>query len=212
MKTIASLSSRSKVAGAVGVLLALALVIGFAVDRSDTAPPAGQTRVYYIAADEVQWDYAPSGSNQITGEPFGDTENVFVQNGPQRIGKVYIKAQYREYTDGTFTALKPIPAKWAHKGILGPVIQAEVGDTIQVVFKNNTQFPMSMHPHGVFYQKASEGAPYADGTSGADKADDAVPSPGGMHTYVWLVPERAGPGPHDPSSIVWTSPRIPTPA
>ena len=58
-----------------------------------------------------------------------------------------------------------------------------------------------MHPHGVFYDKDSEGAPYDDGTSGADKAT-AVP-PGKTHTYIWEVPERAGPGPNDPSSVVW---------
>jgi hypothetical protein len=52
-----------------------------------------------------------------------------------------------------------------------------------VLFKNDTPFPASMHPHGVFYDKASEGAPYADGTTGADTEDDAVP-PGGTHTYV----------------------------
>jgi hephaestin len=59
-----------------------------------------------------------------------------------------------------------------------------------------------MHPHGVFYAKSSEGAPYDDGTSGADKADDAVPT-GGNHTYIWQVPERAGPGPSDGSSVMW---------
>ena len=42
---------------------------------------AGQTRHYYIAADEVEWDYAPSGMNRITGQPFDDTANVFVQGG-----------------------------------------------------------------------------------------------------------------------------------
>lgn len=26
---------------------------------------------------------------------------------------------------------------------------------------------------------------------------------GGRHTYVWEVPERAGPGPHDGSSVMW---------
>jgi hephaestin len=57
-----------------------------------------------------------------------------------------------------------------------------------------------MHPHGVFYDKASEGAPYADGT--AQKDDDAVPT-GGTHTYTWKVPERAGPGPADGSSVMW---------
>lgn len=169
----------------------------------ENAPDAkGKTRTYYIAADEVEWDYAPSGLNQITGEDFDDEANVFVQNGDDRIGKVYLKSQYREYTDGSFSTLKEVPAKWQHKGILGPVIQAEVGDTIRVVFKNNTQFPANMHPHGVFYQKNSEGAPYEDGTSGADKDDDIVP-PGGTVTYVWEVPERAGPGPMDPSSVIW---------
>jgi manganese oxidase len=161
-----------------------------------------QIRTYYIAADEVKWDYAPTGTNQITGQPFGDTENVFVQNGSDRIGKVYIKAQYREYTDNTFTTLKPVPPAWQHLGILGPAIHAVVGDTIKVVFKNNTQFPQSMHPHGVFYAKNSEGAPYKDGTSGTDLADDAVP-PGEMVTYTWEARDRSGPGSMDPSSVIW---------
>lgn len=163
---------------------------------------AGQTRDYFIAADEVEWDYAPSGINQITGQPFDEVANVFVQGGDERIGKVYLKAQYREYTDSTFATLKPPPPEWEHLGILGPVIRAEVGDTIRVVFKNNTRFPASMHPHGVFYAKDSEGAPYNDGTSGAEKNDDIVP-PGGFHTYIWEVPERAGPGPMDTSSVLW---------
>ena len=33
-----------------------------------------------------------------------------------------------------------------------------------------------MHPHGAFYAKDSDGAPYNDGTGGDVKADDAVPS------------------------------------
>ncbi|HEU4563628.1 MAG TPA: multicopper oxidase domain-containing protein, partial [Gemmatimonadaceae bacterium] len=37
---------------------------------------------------------------------------------------------------------------------------------------------------------------------GSDKDDDMVP-PGGTHTYVWVVPERAGPGPADGSSVFW---------
>jgi FtsP/CotA-like multicopper oxidase with cupredoxin domain len=82
------------------------------------------------------------------------------------------------------------------------VIHAEVGDTVKVLFKNNLDRPASVHAHGVFYAKDSEGAPYQDGTGGADQADDAV-APGKTHTYTWQVPERAGPGPMDPSSIMW---------
>jgi hephaestin len=194
-------------------VLARASVISFALFGSGCGDPievtaqtevqaAPRQRVYYIAADEVEWDYAPTGINQITGEPFDDAANVFVQQGDDRIGKVYIKALYREYTDGRFNHLKARPARWEHLGFLGPMIRAVVGDTIVVHFKNNTTRPVSMHPHGVFYAKNAEGAPYNDGTSGSNKADDAVP-PGRTFDYVWQVPERAGPGPSDGSSIGW---------
>lgn len=176
-----------------------------AIPQASAATPAsgtGKTRTYYIAADEVDWDYAPDGRNRITGQPFDDAANVFVENGPDRIGKVYHKSIYREYTDQSFATRKEADPKWQHLGTLGPAIHAEVGDSIQIVFKNNTQFPASIHPHGVFYQKNAEGAPYNDGTSGADQDDDAV-APGETYTYNWEVPERAGPGPHDPSSVIW---------
>jgi FtsP/CotA-like multicopper oxidase with cupredoxin domain len=59
-----------------------------------------------------------------------------------------------------------------------------------------------MHPHGVLYLKDSEGADYNDGTTGKDQEDGCV-APGVTHTYFWQVPERAGPGPNDPSSLFW---------
>jgi hephaestin len=172
-------------------------------DFAETSAAVGVTRTYFIAADEVIWDYAPSnGINLITGEPFDDQANVFVQQGPQRIGHKYWKALYREYTDSTFTHLKPRPQRWSHLGFLGPVVRASVGDSILVHFKNNTTRPVSIHPHGVFYNKNAEGAPYDDGTRGGNKADDAVP-PGRRFDYRWQVPERAGPGPADGSSVFW---------
>ena len=69
---------------------------------------------------------------------------------PHKIGKVFKKALYREYTDATFTQLKPRTQEWEHLGFLGPLIRAEVGDTIRIVFKNNLKFRASLHPHGVF--------------------------------------------------------------
>ena len=165
------------------------------------APPAGRVRTYYIAADEVDWDYVPGGRNEITETPFQDT--AFFVNAPSRpVSTVYKKMLYREYTDSSFRTLKPRPPEWAHLGFLGPLIRAEVGDTVKVVFRNNGDRPYSVHPHGVFYNKDSEGAPYGDGTSRADKHDDGVP-PGETHVYVWPVPERAGPGPAEGSSVMW---------
>jgi hephaestin len=179
----------------VGLLVTLSYLA-----RAESAP--GEVRTYYVAADEVEWDYAPGGVNKMMGMKFEGYSKVFTERGPHRIGTVYRKALYREYTDETFAQLKPRPTQWEHNGLLGPILRAEVGDIIRVVFKNNASRPYSMHPHGVFYNKDSEGALYDDGTSGADKEDDAVP-PGKTHTYIWKVPERAGPGPNDPSSIVW---------
>jgi manganese oxidase len=164
--------------------------------------PNGRLRTYYIQTDEVDWDYAPTGSNQITGQPFDDTANVFVRNGVGRIGSKYTKCLYRGYTDGSFHRLTPVPEQDRYLGFQGPVIRAEVGDVIRVVFRNRCAMGTSVHPHGVFYRKDSEGAPYNDGTSGAKKEDDDVP-PGGSHLYNWEVPDRAGPGPHDGSSVMW---------
>ena len=178
--------------------------LAIAVVLAAVAPAgAAQTRVYYVAADEVVWDYAPSGINQITGKEFEGLAAIGVMvKAVDRLGRVYKKSIYREYTDATFSALKPRAPEWEHLGMVGPLLRAEVGDTMEIYFKNNTKYPASMHPHGVFYTKSSEGAPYADGSSGADKADDAVP-PGGTHRYLWEVPERAGPIPSEPSSSLW---------
>jgi FtsP/CotA-like multicopper oxidase with cupredoxin domain len=169
---------------------------------SDDRKIAPTARIYYIAADEVEWDYAPSGTNLVEGRPFNDDEKPYMEAGPTVIGRRAIKALYREYTDGTFKTLKPRPPEWEHLGFLGPLIRAQVGDTIRVVFKNNVKFPATIHPHGVLYDKESEGAVYADGTTGTNRSDAAVP-PGGTRTYLWRVPERAGPSEHEGSSAFW---------
>ncbi len=206
------------------VVLATALLAGCGTQGPPAAAPPGagataaaaavavapQLRTYYIAADQVLWDYAPDGTNDITGQPFTPEEDVFTKQGPTRVGHRYWKSLYRGYTDASFRHRIPRPTSCAPAvracddtlGMLGPVIRAVVGDTIKVVFRNNTPHPASVHPHGVLYQKDSEGAPYDDGTAGNDKADDAVP-PAGTHVYNWKVPERAGPSSMDGSSVVW---------
>jgi manganese oxidase len=159
----------------------------------------GKTRTYYIAADEVEWDYAPHNMDHMTGKPFDKATMIWVEKGKDRIGQVYRKAIYREYTDATFQTLKPRPAEEQHMGILGPVIRAEVGDTIEITFRNNGTQPYGLHPHGVFYQKDSEGTPYA----GMSPESTGLVAPGHTHKYTWEVPERAGPGDDDGSSVMW---------
>ena len=64
--------------------------------------PAGRTRTYYVAADEVMWDYAPSGRDLMMGAPL-DTTEFAIGNGPALMARMFQKAVYREYTDSTFT-------------------------------------------------------------------------------------------------------------
>lgn len=177
-------------------LAVIALLIGgvaaerLSAQREGHQPQlAGTTRTYYIAADEVDWNYAPADHDHMTGKPYDERARYYTEKGPGRIGPIYRKAVYHEYTDASFTTLKPRPASWEHLGVLGPVIRAEVGDTIKVVFKNNARFPFSMHPHGVKYDEASNGV--------------APVAPGATFTYTWDVEPRTGPQPGEPSSKLW---------
>lgn len=172
---------------------------------------SGTVRRYFIGAVKAEWDYAPSGRNLLTGLRLEDDPHarVFTVPGPERIGRVYTKALYVEFTDETFTTRRAdvdpgYRERTAHLGFLGPVIHAEVGDRVEVVFKNLTPeedgFVFSFHVHGLRYAKDSEGAPYEDGNDA--KGDDLV-RPGQSHVYRYVADEGAGPGPSDPSSITW---------
>ncbi len=183
-------------------LLGLLLPVrGMAAADVPSDTPAGRTRTYYIAAEEIDWNYIPDGKDMMMTRAFDPYARVFTEHAADRIGCTYHKAVFREYTDDSFRTLKPRPAELEHMGLLGPVIRAEVGDTIKVVFRNNASFPFSLHPHGVAYTRDSEGAMYGDGMDHPE-ADGLVP-PGKTHVYTWFAREQAGPGPQDGSSVVW---------
>lgn len=145
----------------------------------------GTTRHYFIAAEDVTWNYAPSGQDLLTATPIRRPWGGSLQ---------WPKTRFIEYTDDTFTSKKPQP-DWL--GILGPIIRAEVGDEIVVDFLNRTRLPRDMHPHGLRYDKDNEGAFYIPAGRG-----DRV-SPGRKFTYHWFADAGSGPGPGQPSSIVW---------
>lgn len=69
--------------------------------------------------------------------------------------------------------------------MLGPVIRAEVGDTVNVVFKNMASHNHTMHPHGLRYAKSSEGTFGA----GQESEGNSV-APGSIWTYNWEVPGK----------------------
>lgn len=85
---------------------------------------------------------------------FKRAASKFLQPAKDRIGSIYKKSVYKQYQDSTYMSevLKP-----AWLGFLGPILRAEVGDTIVVHLKNFAKRPFTIHPHGVFYEKDSEG-------------------------------------------------------
>ena len=78
-----------------------------------------------------------------------------IDRGTDHIGSVYRKVIYREFTDDTFTTMLPVANWW---GLVGPLIKAEVGETVHVHFRNLASYGnFSVHPHGFQYGKGGEG-------------------------------------------------------
>jgi hypothetical protein len=145
----------------------------------------GVDRHYYIAAENVDWDFAPSQRDLIHNSPL---RRLYADRTKWR------KTRYIEYTDDSFTTSKAQPA-WL--GLLGPVIRGDVGDTIYVHFLNRSRIPHSIHSHGVRYNKDSEGAHYAFRGAGARVVE------GQRFVYTWQVTPDSGPAPGEASSRVW---------
>src|SRR5882762_5983487 len=108
---------RTMLALATGLVLVAVAVVVLVNRPTSSSASAGQTRTYFIAADPVDWDYAPAGKNEL-GPHFDADAGTFLDHGDDRIGHVDRKSVYREYTDATFKTLVPRPAAWAHLGML----------------------------------------------------------------------------------------------
>ncbi|XP_031408337.1 hephaestin-like protein 1 [Meleagris gallopavo] len=164
--------------------------------------PLSHKRRYYIAAEEVLWNYGPDGYDKFTGQGLnatGSESAIYFTQGIDRIGGLYWKVRYVEYTDATFSKRKIQPENMKHLGILGPVIKAEVGDTVLVTFANKARRSYSIMAHGVSFSKLSEGAPYLDGYM----KPGAHVKPGETFTYKWRVPENGGPSESDPPCLTY---------
>ncbi|XP_008586665.1 PREDICTED: ceruloplasmin-like [Galeopterus variegatus] len=155
---------------------------------------------YYIAAEEILWNYAPTGINFFTKKNLtaaGSKSQKYFKKTPTRIGGTYKKLVYREYTDASFQTQK---AREEHLGILGPVIKAEVGQTLKVTFYNNASLPLSVLPHGLRYNKSNEGSFYETPGGGTPPPSSHV-NPGATFVYTWEVPKDVGPTSTDPTCL-----------
>ena len=141
------------------------------------SPAAAQAavRTYYIASDEVVWNYAPSGTDMIAGGPLPPL-------APDQLGRTYRKVVFRRYTDAMFTTRVTQPA---YMGLLGPTMHAEVGDTVVVDFKNHARIPTNLV------------------LSGAQPSRTPAVKAGAGARYEWQITDADGPGTADGSSIAW---------
>lgn len=133
------------------------------------------------------WNYVPLGYDGCTGEAFDDNANQYVQHTAVSIGPEAVKALYKQYTDASFSEEVPGPD---HRGFLGPLVFAEVGQTFSVVFSNRVSFPVNFAIDAGLI-------PLHDPS---DAEAQAVPT-NGTYTYSYLVPAEAGPQDDDLSTV-----------
>ncbi|WAR20235.1 HPHL1-like protein [Mya arenaria] len=163
--------------------------------RIQPGPLSGITRQYYIRAVNVDWDYAPNKVHPITGESLFEPTSpsfIYVRNGSDFVGTIYTKTVFQEFTDNTFTQMKPHPA---NLGVIGPFIRGNVGDTIEIHLKNMATFPLNIVPKNL---------PFADGSV----ISSALPTdPGNVGIYSYSIPHRSGPKKNQPNCVgtIYTS-------
>uniref|UniRef100_A0A674GX72 Coagulation factor VIII n=1 Tax=Taeniopygia guttata TaxID=59729 RepID=A0A674GX72_TAEGU len=150
------------------------------------------TWTYYIAAEEMDWDYAPLKPVSLDR----NMASLYLEPGPQQIGSKYKKVVFVEYEDATFKKRKV--SNQQDKGILGPVIKGEVGDQFKIVFRNLASRPYNIYPHGL----TSVRPYYAMRPSQGKKDVKYIPiAPGKSFTYSWSLTTEDGPTEADPRCL-----------
>lgn len=135
------------------------------VKRLASLPAGGQVREYWIAAEQMKWNIVPSHVDQMQAERVKQGRTTFAAYG------------YRLYSAGFKAPLGPAT-------VPGPLLDAEVGDTVVVHFRNQLKVPVTMHPHGIFYSNEMDGAYKGKWTD-----PGGFVQPKRTFTYVWEATE-----------------------
>ena len=134
----------------------------------------GTLREYWIQADSFLHNLVPTGLDGMSGMKYPANQTSY-----QALG-------YRAYTANWQQVLPGDDNIGGNTGIPGPVLRAEVGDTIRVHFRNNDtyyKFEHSMHPHGVVYSPNNDGA----WTAQSNTKPGTSLKLGESYTYTWTV-------------------------
>ncbi|KAF6717873.1 Coagulation factor VIII [Oryzias melastigma] len=151
-------------------------------------PRSGEKRprLYYIAAEEITWDYGIRTPHQFI-------KRRQMQRGMRKFLPEYKKVVFRAYMDDKFQHPIGRGELQEHLGIMGPFIGAEINELLTVVFKNKASRPYSFHLHGVYDGNQGSGL----GQAGSKDAPVGIPgepvSPGEIRTYNWKINKKQGP-------------------
>ncbi len=135
-----------------------------AVPEATLASANGNRREYWIAAEQRKWTIVPTKYDEMTAQ------------------KVPGKSRFKAYTYRAYTANFAAPVR--EGTIPGPLIQAAVGETVVVHFRNKLKVPVTIHPHGIQYDVLMDGAYKGEYTD-----PGGFVQPGQEFTYVWEAKE-----------------------
>lgn len=131
------------------------------------AAVTGNRKEYWITAEPMKWNIVPKKRDQM------------MWTGLKKKGRSTVDAYgYRAWTPNFE---KPLTSK---PTIPGPLLDATVGDTLVVHFRNLTPGPVTMHPHGAFYSNEMDGSYKGWWTDPGGFVQRGV-----TFTYVWECPE-----------------------
>lgn len=136
-------------------------------------PTTGTIREYWVQADSFYHNLVPTGVDNMMGMKYQANQSSYWAVG------------YIAYTPNWDKPLAGNDDIGANTGIPGPVFRGSVGDTIRVHFRNNDshyRYPHSMHPHGVQYTPANDGAYIVSDVQPGAKVEF-----GQTYTYEWQV-------------------------
>jgi FtsP/CotA-like multicopper oxidase with cupredoxin domain len=136
---VAAMGSQMEVPPAVAGYYRRQSQTGYVAGPAVPAAGGGLTREYWIKAVKVpNWDIVPSHRDGMMDRPIK--------------GKTKITAlAYQRFHPGFKKPMGP-------PSIPGPLIEADVGDTVVINFRNECGMPVTIHPHGIFYTVDMDGS------------------------------------------------------
>ncbi|MFI9628478.1 multicopper oxidase domain-containing protein [Streptomyces sp. NPDC052042] len=111
----------------------------------------------------------------VTSLSLGAVEASSAQAGPRTAPPGGAVRRLRMYAEKLADDRMGFGLSKGRATVPGPLIELNEGDTLRIELHNTTDVPVSLHPHGVDYDIASDGT----------RMNKSMTEPGGTRTYTW---------------------------